>query len=69
MIVCREGRVALGHEILKEVLNRDSKHPGEVEQTAGHDAVAATLILLDLLEGDAEGLRQGVLAEAQGQAA
>src|SRR3546814_18546436 len=40
-----------------------------MEQAAGEDAVGAALVLLDLLEGNAQRPGQGFLAEAHGKTA
>jgi hypothetical protein len=54
--------------ILEEVGDRHIEDPGQVEQAAGADAIGAALVFLHLLEGEADGFRQPLLAHAQQRA-
>src|SRR3546814_5420111 len=66
---CRLASLGLRRQLLEEISDRHPQHPGEVEQAAREDAVGAALVLLDLLQGDAERARQGFLAEPHGRGA
>ena len=68
----------VGHELaaarrsgrlLVEELHRHAQHLRQIEQPAGADAVDAFLVLLDLLEGQAELLAELLLAHAEQHAA
>src|SRR5689334_18488365 len=52
-------------EAVKEVRDRDVQHLRELVQPARPDAVGAALVLLDLLERDADRLRELLLAHAE----
>ena len=55
--------------VLVEELHRHAEHLRQIEQPAGADAVDALLVLLDLLEGQAELLAELLLAHAEQHAA
>ena len=64
------GRLRLaGGSLLVEELYRHAQHLREIEQPAGADAVDALLVLLDLLEREAQLLAELFLAHAEQHAA
>ena len=65
---CRCGSSA-ERRLLVEKLHRHAEHLRQIEQPAGADAVDALLVLLDLLEGEAELLAELLLAHAEQHAA
>ena len=50
-------------DLLKEIAHRHVQHVGKLVQPAGDDAVRAALVLLHLLEGDADHAREALLAQ------
>ena len=53
------------HTVGEEIAHPDIQGRREVVQPAGNDPVRATLVCLDLLERDANGFRQAVLAQSK----
>ena len=61
--------LAPDRQLLVEELDRHSEDLRKVEQAAGADSVDALLVLLDLLEGEAEVLAEFFLAHTEQHAA
>src|SRR5262245_6404729 len=65
----RAARQRVGRHLVEEIGHRHIEDLGELEEPARADAVRATLVLLDLLEGEPDGCPELFLAHSEERAA